>query len=100
MKLLKNITVFEVLTFIVALAAFIMVAIMFGKVDKCCKKNENFLVRDMGPNAGNGKVTNPSQSFVQNCNTAFQSGCASGGATVNVCGAGTHRYDFPLFADS
>jgi len=38
------------------------------------------------PSAGGNRVNNPPVQFVAGFKQAFESGCASDGATVNVCG--------------
>jgi rRNA maturation protein Nop10 len=83
MNLFKNVTIFEVLTFILALAALIMVAVMLSKVKKCCK-NENYTIKDVGPVASDKKTSLPSNSqFSTACQNAFQNQCNS---SSNVCG--------------
>jgi len=85
MDIFKNVTIFEVLTFVLALAALIMVAVMLSKVKKCCKNNENYHnVKDIGPVASNKKISLPTNSqFASSCQNAFQNQCNS---TSNVCG--------------
>jgi len=91
----------KLLTCLLALVAVILSALIYAKVNKKCG-SQNYIppnrmalrarqavrrnVKDLGPSAGGDRISNPPASFVSGCQNAFSSGCASGGATVNVCG--------------
>jgi hypothetical protein len=84
----KNITPVKWLTCILALVAVVLAALILNKVNKKCSKDTYTRPRkvgDIGPSAG-GERVNPPSDFVSGCQAAFDSGCASRGVTVNVCG--------------
>ena len=81
---------------LLALVAVVLAALILNKVSKKCTKDTytrpqprtrfGGRVKDIGPSAGGNRVNNPPSDFVSGCQNAFNSGCASDGATVNVCG--------------
>lgn len=77
----------NLLVCLLSVVAVVLSVLILVKVKNGCKQHysSGLRVRDIGPSAGSTRVT-PPDSFVSACNNAFSQGCASGGATVNVCG--------------
>lgn len=93
----KNMIWVNWLMCLLALTGVVLAALIYSKVNKKCSsqgylppnkasRRSKTIVKDMGPSAGRDRVSNPPNDFVSGCQTAFSTGCASSGGTVNVCG--------------